>query len=98
MRLTTDLDSPDSIPYFTWDDPMTVSEIQGRLREASNPERIPLLARILREARDTDVWHFTSPEEVVRLWPQLSPRLGRRRLFWEFLLDRWQALGLVDAR
>jgi hypothetical protein len=98
VRLTTDLDSPDSIPYFTWDDPMSVSEIRRLLKEVPDPERIPLLARILREARDTDVWRFTSPEEVVRLWPRLSLRLGRRRAFWEFLLDRWRAQGFVGAR
>jgi len=97
VRMTTDLDDPEAVPYFLWDDPMTVSELRRRLREAPEPERILLLARILREARDTEAWRFTSPSEVVRLWPRLSLHLGRRRAFWEFLLGRWQDQGFVGA-
>lgn len=95
--MTTDLGDPDTVPYFLWDDPMTLRELRRLLREAPEPERILLLARILREARDTEVWQFTSPEDVVRLWPRLSLHLGRRRAFWEFLLGRWRDLGLVGA-
>jgi len=94
VRLTTDLDDPDAVPYFLWDDPMTLSELRRRLREAPESERILLLARILREARDTEAWHFISPAEVVALWPRLSLHLGRRREFWEFLLGRWKDLGV----
>lgn len=93
--LSTRLSDPGAVPYFLWDDPMTVSELEKRLQTASEPERLRLLASILREARDPDVWLFTTPEEVVRLWPRLAGRLGRRRGFWEFILDRWRRLGLV---
>jgi hypothetical protein len=95
--MTTRLDDPDAVPYFLWDDPMTLAELRRRLHEAPEPERIGLLARVLREARDTEAWQFTTPEEVVRLWPRLSLHLGRRREFWEFLLGRWQELGLVGG-
>ncbi len=95
--LSTRLDEPGAIPYFLWDDPLTVSELEERLRTASEPERLRLLALILREARDPDVWRFVTPEEVVRLWPRLAVRLGLRRAFWEFLLDGWKRLGLVEA-
>jgi len=95
--LSTRLTDPDAIPYFLWDDPMTVSELEERLRTASEPERLRLLALVLREGRDPDVWRFVTPEEVVRLWPRLAGRLGLRRAFWEFLLDRWKRLGLVEA-
>ena len=95
--LSTRLTDPDAIPYFLWDDPMTVSEFEERLRTASEPEQLRLLALILREARDPDVWQFVSPEEVVRLWPRLAGRLGLRRGFWEFLLARWTQLGLLRA-
>ncbi len=74
---------------------MTVSDVRVRLRDVSEPERLRLLALILREARDPDVWRFVIPEEVVRLWPLPTGRLGLRRAFWEFLLDRWKRLGLV---
>ncbi len=93
--LSTDLDDPDAVPYFLWDDPLTVRELRERLRSASSPERMRLLGRILREARDTDVWRFTTPAEVARLWPQIEPHLGRERPFWEWLLAQWRKARLV---
>ncbi|HSW63320.1 MAG TPA: hypothetical protein VLH56_08425, partial [Dissulfurispiraceae bacterium] len=75
------------------DEPMNVARLKERLRSASRPERVRLLGKILREARDTDVWSFTSPEEVRQLWPELRVYLGRRRSFWEFLFERWQIEG-----
>jgi hypothetical protein len=50
----------------------------------------------MREARDPDVWRFTSPAEVEAAWPALAPHLGRRRSFWQFVLTRWKELGLLD--
>ena len=95
--LSTDLRDENAIPYFLWDDPMTVRELRERLRTASEPERVRLIGTILREARDTDVWEWVSLEEVVRLWPHLQRHLGRRRTFWEFLLSRWRRQGLVNG-
>jgi hypothetical protein len=91
------LGDPDAIPYFLWDEPMTVATLHERLNASSRAERIRLLAVILREARDTDVWRFTTVDEVVALWPSLVPHLGRRRGFWEFLLGKWKELGLLGA-
>ena len=93
--LSTDLERPDAIPYFLWDEPMSVAELQQRLATASPAEKARLLGKILREARDTDVWRFTSLQEVVELWPELTRHLGRRRPFWEFLLDGWRQQGLL---
>jgi hypothetical protein len=93
--LSTDLDRPDAVPYFVWDEPMTVREIRDRLARLSPPERNRLLGRILREAKDTDVWRFTSPEDVAAHWGVLAPQLGRRRGFWEFLLGQWRRQGLL---
>ena len=95
VLLTTDMDDVDGFPYFLWDSPMKMSELRQRLEQGSEAERVPLLARILREARDTEVWRFTTPAEVAALWPRLRLHLGRRRAFWEFLLGRWRELGLV---
>lgn len=97
MVLSTDLDRDDAIPYFLWDDPMTVAELRHRLATASEPERVRLLGKILREARDPDVWRFTTPEEVRAQWDALSRHLGRRRAFWEYLLARWREAGLLDG-
>ena len=95
--LSTRLDDPEAVPYFLWDDPVTVAELRSLLETASAPERTRLLAKILREARDTEVWRFISPEEVSRLWPQLRRHLGRRLRFWEFLLGQWRQLGLLQV-
>jgi hypothetical protein len=94
-KLSIEMENPTAIPYFLWDDPMSVAQLKERLRDASRPERIRLLGKILREARDTDVWKFTSPDEVRQLWPELTVHLGRRRPFWEFLIKRWKIEGLL---
>jgi hypothetical protein len=93
VRLSTDLDDPQAVPYFLWDAPMTVAELRSRL---AGPERMRLLGTILREARETDVWRFTTPSEVIEAWPELRRYLGRRRAFWEFLLERWRSLALHE--
>jgi hypothetical protein len=93
--LSTNLDRDDAIPYFLWDHPMTVAELRRRLATASRPERARLLGKILREARDTDVWRFTTPQQVAAEWATLSRHLGRRRRFWTFLLSVWRAQGLL---
>jgi hypothetical protein len=95
VMLSTDLSSPQSIPYFLWDEPMTVAEFRERLQTASMAEQTRLLAKLLREARDTDVWQFISPAEVWQRWAAIAPRLGRRRAFWEFLFSHWQREGLL---
>lgn len=94
--LSTDLSDPESVPYFLWDEPMSVAELHRRLTGGSHAERTRLLAKILREARDTEVWIFTTPEEVQQRWNELAPRLGRRRGFWEFLLGQWRRHGLLS--
>lgn len=95
-RLSTNLELPESVPYFLWDEPMTVGELKYKLRSASEDERMRLLGKVLREARDTDVWMLTSPHEVASLWRKLERHLGRRRGFWKFLIGRWQEMGLID--
>ena len=92
--LTTDLSRDESIPYFLWDEPMTVSELRAHLAH-SEEERVRLLGKILREAREPDVWLFATPEEIDRRWSQLERHLGRRRDFWSFLLTRWREQGLL---
>jgi len=76
---------------------MTVMALRERLHTASLPETTRLLGKILREARDTDVWLFTTPTEIARRWGELVPHLWRRRPFWEFLLRRWQEEGFLDC-
>ena len=95
--LSTSLEDPEAVPYFLWDSPMTVAELRERLKSGSDVERLRLLGKILREARDEEVWKFTTPEEVARDWRKLRVFLGRRRAFWEYLFGAWHEAGLVDA-
>ncbi len=85
--LTRDLDDEDKVPYFLWDEDLTVREVRERLASGPESERIRLLGKILREARDDEVWRFTTPAEVLSRFDAVRPHRGRRRAFWEFLLD-----------
>jgi len=92
--LGSDMTDLEVMPYFTWDAPMTVAALREQLQTAPEPERFRLLGKILREARDTDVWHFTTPQFVVKNFDKLEPHLGRRRPFWRWLLRRWREEGM----
>jgi hypothetical protein len=95
--LSSALDDPASVPYFLWDEPMTIAELNDRLRHGSYHERTRLLGKILREARDTEAWRFTTPESVARDWKALSLHLGKRRAFWEFLFESWVEQGRLKV-
>ncbi|MBK7601490.1 MAG: hypothetical protein IPJ07_24385 [Acidobacteria bacterium] len=96
ILLSTNLNAPEAIPYFLWDEPMTTAEFRHRLNSGSEAERTRLLAKLLREARDTDVWQFITPAEIRDRWSAMASQLGRRRPFWEFLLDYWSKEGLLS--
>jgi hypothetical protein len=93
--LTTNLDREECRPYFLYDEDLSVTELRQQLASAPEEERLRLLAKILREARDDEVWKFTTPAAVVAAWDFLAPHLGRRRPFWEFLLQEWKRLGIL---
>jgi hypothetical protein len=93
--LTIDLGQAHLRPYFLWDEDVSVQELKDRLRGPDSAERARLLAKLLREARDIDVWEFVTPEEVARALPAVRHRLGRRLGFWEFLIDGWRADGIL---
>jgi hypothetical protein len=61
----------------------------------SEPER--LLGKVMREARDTDFWRFTTPQQVWADFDRLRPHLGRRPGFREHLLRIWRDAGLLGA-
>lgn len=94
-EITTDLSREGLRPYFLWDEDVSVAELRELLALETEPRRARMLAKMLREARDTDVWLFVTPQQVAEALPSLGRRLGRRRAFWEFLIGRWRAEGLV---
>jgi hypothetical protein len=95
--LSTDLSIGDNRPYFLWDEDITVAELRETLQGGARDLRLRLLAKMLREARDTDVWQFVTPEEVERELPHLARRLGRRGRFWEWLISGWRQDGLLKS-
>ena len=94
-NVTGDLDEPDRVPYFLWDEDVTIAELRAILDGPDTPRKLQLVGKMLREARDTDVWVFVTPEEVRRLLPLVERRLGRRLPFWKFLIEGWVADGLL---
>lgn len=94
-RLGTDLEDPDTRPWFLWDEDVSVRELRAILAAEDHPRWVELAAKVLREARDDQVWLFLRPERVAARYPDLAPRLGRRRAFWDYLLRAWRRHGLV---
>lgn len=93
--LTTDFAQSELRPYFLWDEDVSCAELCAVLRGPDTARRDRLLGKMLREARDVDVWNFVTPAEVARTLPRLGRRLGRRRRFWEFLIEGWRQDGLL---
>ncbi len=91
----TKFDDEREVPYFFWDRRVTVGELRSVLAERENPKRILLLRLLLREARPDEVWSFVTPAEVAEEWDAISPGLGRRRQFWEWLLRAWREHGFL---
>lgn len=94
--LTTRFDEPDGRPYFLWDEDVCVGRLREILAGPSCAEQDRLLGKMLREARDIDVWAFVSPATVAEALPRLQRRLGRRYEFWRWLIDGWRRDGLLQ--
>jgi hypothetical protein len=93
--LSTDLDDPSVRPYFLWDEMLTVAEFRSRIAVPDGEERLRYVGKLMREARDRDVWRFITPQVAWDLLPQLEPYLGRRRAFWRYLLGAWHKENYV---
>lgn len=95
--LTTDMTRGQERPYFLWDEDVTTDELRAVLRGPPGWERDRLFGKMLREARDIDVWHFVTPVDVAQALPALGRRVGRRRRFWDFLINGWRQDGLLPT-
>jgi hypothetical protein len=82
-------------PYFLWDEDVSIDELHAILNGPDGPRRDQLFGKMLREARDLDVWCFVRPDDVARDLERLGRRLGRRLAFWTFLIQGWRADGLL---
>ena len=83
-------------PYFLWDEDVSIAELREALAGPDTPRRDQLVAKMLREARDLDVWQFVRPIEVARLLERIRRRVGRRYAFWRFLIEGWRARGILN--
>jgi hypothetical protein len=93
--LTTDMSRDDLRPYFLWDEDVSIGELREILAGPPSYDRDRLLGKMLREARDLDVWRFVRPQQVAAVLDRLRARIGRRYGFWRFLIDGWRADGLL---
>ena len=87
------------VPYFLWSQGEEVSETELResLRSADPSVRALWAGRVLREARFADVWRYLTLEQVLSEWDRINKHLGRRRPFWEWLLESWRSDGLLSS-
>jgi hypothetical protein len=95
--LTTDLKRGELRPYFLWDEDISIDELRAVLSGPHGFARDRLLGKMLREARDIDVWSFVTPDEVAQALPRIERRVGRRFGFWKFLIEGWRHDGLLAA-
>ncbi len=82
-------------PYFLWDEDVSIDELLVVLKGSDPVARDRLFGKMLREARDLDVWAFVTPTDVANALPRLRRRIGRRFGFWCFLIDGWRSDGLL---
>ena len=95
--ITADLGREELRPYFLWDEDISIAELRARLNGPDGWERDRLLGKMLREARDVDVWRFVTPHDVAGALGRIGRRLGRRLAFWQWLIDGWQHDGLLES-
>jgi hypothetical protein len=94
-QLSTDLTDAAVRPYFLWDEALTVAEFRARIAGGDADERARYVGKLMREARDRDVWSFIGPQSAWELLPQVERYVGRRRSFWRYLLEAWHRDGYV---
>ena len=94
--LGTDLTDPETRPWFLWDEDLSVRELRAILADEHHPRWRELAAKVMREARDDQVWLFLPVARVVARYSEIAPRLGRRRSFWDYILDAWRRHGPIS--
>lgn len=91
-----DISRDDVIPYFMWDYQYTVGQIKEMLANGPESRRLWLIAKIMRDARYSDVWKFISLQDFLEHRERLMQgRLGRKKAFWEFIHSRWIKYGII---
>jgi predicted DNA-binding protein (UPF0278 family) len=95
IKMTNNIHETGGIPYFMWDYHLTNKEIRDILDGEDCPQKIWLMAKIMRDARFSDIWQLLSMEMIRENVRNLRNRLGRRKRIWDFLLERYEKYGLA---
>jgi hypothetical protein len=95
VRLATDLSQGSAVPYFMWDEPLTLDELRLRLAGNDPEERTRLRSKVMREARFDEAVDLVPVAQMVADYQNIRRNLGRRRPFWDFLMSEWRTLGLI---
>ena len=93
--ISSNLANEDQRPYFLWDEDVSLREFKERLHGPDPEDRLHMLAKLMREAKDTDVCLFVTPQEAADALPLLTRKLGRRQGFWDFLIEGWRRHGVI---
>lgn len=95
MKFAVDLKDGSAVPYFLWDEPLTIDELRNGLMGLDSDERVRLSGKVLREARFDEALALVPLDRILAEYPAIRGHLGRRRAFWDFLVGEWLAQGLV---
>jgi hypothetical protein len=83
-------------PWFLWSVEVSDEAFRARLRDEDPVVRAQWQGLLLREARWTEIWSYVRLRDVLANWPNIDRHLGRKRAFWNWLLDGWRKDGLLD--
>ena len=84
-------------PWFLWDVDVSEAELRERLRDPDPRIRAQWQGHLMREALYNEVWQYLTLDEVLDNWDNIHRHLGRRRGFWDFLINGWRHDGLLPA-
>lgn len=86
----------DARPWFLWSVELSEDDFRARLRDPEPAVRAQWQGLLLREARWSEIWSYVRLGEVLSNWEHVDRHLGRKRAFWNWLIDGWRKDGLLD--
>ncbi|HOK41548.1 MAG TPA: hypothetical protein PLD27_10975 [bacterium] len=95
FELTNDINDENKIPYFMWDYFLTNREIKEILKSDDENKKIWLIAKILRDAKFTDIWKLVDKKVLLKYWDKIYLRLGQQKQLWKFVIDKWFEYGFI---
>ncbi len=78
-----------------WDYFLTNREIKEILKSDDENKKIWLIAKILRDAKFTDIWKLVDKKVLLKYWDKIYLRLGQQKQLWKFVIDKWFEYGFI---